>query len=25
MDVPGGKPVYPIQFALGEPGVKHGQ
>jgi uncharacterized protein len=24
-DVPGGKPVYPIQFALGEPGVKQGQ
>lgn len=24
-NVPGNQPVYPIEFALGEPGVKHGQ
>lgn len=24
-NVPGQQPVYPIEFALGEPGVKHGQ
>jgi hypothetical protein len=24
-NVPGGQPTYPIQFELGEPGVKQGQ
>jgi len=24
-NVPGGQPMYPIQFASGEPGIKHGQ
>jgi hypothetical protein len=24
-NVPGGQPAYPIQFELGEPGVKQGQ
>jgi uncharacterized protein len=24
-NTPGGRPVYPIQFELGEPGVKQGQ